>query len=258
MSAFCENDQSAATYPRNIFGQPRPEKTPLIRCLQWGPNLQDGERNTTYQSTKELTDAAAKDRLRVVFMPNCTESTSAPDLQEYRKLFKYYSVPSEVLIERMRSVNHAFGASQAIDSEAQISWCHFLCRQIDVRGSKIQNFGYLRDEKGGQSQTSSASNLWIMCDFFLHVAEDKSVTFLCFGVPNLILLRFEKLLIKTSWKDILQEPYLLFVIVFDELHGLFHELSTSLGLALRQVEEAAISQAGAPPLSFRQLHEVQK
>jgi hypothetical protein len=220
--------------------------------------VQDSERDLNFQSAKELTDTAAKNRLRVVFMPNCSQATSGPDVQEFKKLFKYYSVPSVVLTERMRSVNHAFGSSQAIDSEAQISWCHFLCRQIDVRGSKIQNFGYLRDEKGGQSQKSNAFNLWIMCDFFLHVAEDKSVTLLCFGVPNLVLQRFEKLLVKNSWKDVLQEPYLLFVIVFDELHEIFDSLSKVLALALRRVEEAAISQAGAAPLSFQQLHETQK
>ena len=258
MSAFCEDDESTAKYPQGIYGKPRPEKSPLIQCLQWGDDVQDSERSINFQSAKELTDTAAKNRLRVVFMPNCTQATSGPDVQEFKKLYKYYSVPSEVLTERMRSVNHAFGSSPAIDSEAQVSWCHFLCRQIDVRGSKIQNFGYLRDEKGGQSQSSSALNLWIMCDFFLHVAEDKSVTLLCFGVPDLVFLRFEKLLAKASWKDVLQEPYLLYVIVFDELHELFDSLSKVLALALRKVEEAAISQAGAPPLSFRQLHEVQK
>jgi hypothetical protein len=259
MSAFCEDDESTAKYPQGIYGKPRLERSPLIQCLQWGDDVQDSERSINFQSAKELTDTAAKNRLRVVFMPNCTQSTSGPDVQEFKKLFKYYSVPSVVLSERMRSVNHAFGSSQAIDSEAQISWCHFLCRKIviDVRGSKIQNFGYLRDEKGGQSQKPSALNLWIMCDFFLHVAEDKSVTLLCFGVPDPVILRFEKLLVKSSWKDVLQEPFLLFVIVFDELHEVFDSLSKMLALALRVVEETAISHAGAA-LSFQQLHEAQK
>jgi hypothetical protein len=122
MSAFCEDDESITKYPQGIFGRRRPEDSPLIRCLQWGDNVQDSERDTTFQSAKELTNTASKDRLRVVFMLNCTGKTSPPDVQEFKKLFKYYSVPSDMLTDRMRSVNHSFGSSQAIESKAQISW----------------------------------------------------------------------------------------------------------------------------------------
>jgi hypothetical protein len=122
MSAFCEDDESITKYPQGIFGRLRPEDSPLIRCLQWGDNVQDSERDTTFQSAKELTNTASKDRLRVVFMLNCTGKTSPPDVQEFKKLFKYYSVPSDMLTDRMRSVNHSFGSSQAIESKAQISW----------------------------------------------------------------------------------------------------------------------------------------
>lgn len=258
MSAFCDDGRNLARYPKGIFGEARGEKSPLIRCLQWGIDVQDSERDVSFQSSKGLIDTAAAGRFRVAFLDNCSEKTSIPDLQDFLALFKHYSVPSEVLAERMRSVNHAFGSSQAIGSKAQISWCHYPCRQIDVRGSKIQNFGYLRDEHGGQSQASSALSLWIMCDFYIHVAEDKSVTLLCFGAPKRIVERFEELVHKDSWKDVLEEPFLLFSILFDELHDLFDSLSKVLALALRKVEEAAINQAGAPQLSFRDLHEVQK
>lgn len=258
MSAFCEDDRRIALYPHGIFGQPRDEKSPFLRCLQWGGNIQDGERDVDFRSAKELIDTAAPDRLRVVFLSNCSEKTSIADRGEFMKLFKHYAVPSEVLTERMRSVNHAFGSSKAIGTDAEIAWCHFLCRQIDVRGAKIQNFGYLRNEQGGQNQTSSALNLWIMCDFFLHIASDNVVTLLCFGAPKGIVERFEALLGKNSWNDALQEPYLLFTILFDELHDVFDTLSKNLGFALRKVEEAAINKAGEPQLSFKDLHEVQK
>jgi hypothetical protein len=258
MSAFCEDGRKVIQYPDGIFGEPRDEKSPLVRCLQWASNIQDNERDVDYNSAKELIDTTTPDRLRVVFLANCCEKTSGSDLEEFMKLFRHYAVPSEVLTERMRSVNHAFGSSTAIGTDAEIAWCHFLCRRIDVRGAKIQNFGYLRNEQGGQTQSSSALNLWIMCDFFLHVASDKVVTLLCFGAPEGIVERFERLLKQSSWNDILQEPYLLFAIIFDELHGLFDTLSKDLAFALRRVEEAAINKAGAPQLSFRDLHEVQK
>jgi hypothetical protein len=258
MSAFCEDSRNVKLYPKGIFGEPRDEKSSFLRCLQWASNIQDSERDVDFHSSQELIDTAAPSRLQVAFLSNCSDKTSKPDLEQFRKLNEHFAVPSEVLTERMRSVNHAFGSSTAVGTGAEIAWCHFLCRQIDVRGAKIQNFGYLRNEQGGQNQTSSALNLWIMCDFFLHVESNKTVTLLCFGAPDSIVNRFEELLNKPSWNDVLQEPYLLLTIVFDELHDLFDTLSKKLAFALRKVEEAAINQAGAPQSSFKDLHEVQK
>ena len=258
MSAFCEDSRKVAQYPEGIFGELRDEKTPFMRCLQWGNNLPDGEQDITFDSAQELTSSTDEERLRVVFLANCSKKTSGPDLEEFMKIYKHYGVPSDVLTERMRSVNHAFGSSTAVGTDAQIAWCHFLCRQIDVQGAKIQNFGYLRNEQGGQNKVKSALNLWVMCDFFLHVTHEQVVTLLCFGAPDGIVKRFEELLDKSSWNDILEEPYLLWAIILDELHDLFDTLSKKLAVTLRKVEEAAINQAGAPQLSFKDLHEVQK
>jgi hypothetical protein len=258
MSDFCEDDQRAAQYPQGIFGRPRPQNSPLIRCLQWGANVQNNERDITFQSANELTDTAVEDRLRVIFMPNCTQATSDPDVQEFKKLYKYYSVPSDVLTERTRMVNHSFGSSQAIDNGAHISWCHFVCRKDDMQGRMIWSRGYLPGNyKGGQPQTSSGLDRWIRCDFFLHVAEDKSVTLLCFGAPDSISLRFENIVAKTSWIDVLQEPNLLFVIIFDELHEIFDLSSRTLMTSLNRVNNT-FNKASAAKSSFEQLHYVQK
>jgi hypothetical protein len=123
---------------------------------------------------------------------------------------------------------------------------------------KIQKVDYLRNGKGGQTQTSSAFDLWIMCDFFLHVAEDKSVTLLCFGAPMMVFRRFEDLLAKTSWEDVLLEPYLLYVIVFDELHQLLNSLILGNANSVMTIHRAAASKANATTLSFRQLHKIQQ
>ena len=55
----------------------------------------------------------------------------------------------------------------------------------------------------------------------------------------------------------LHEPYLLFAIIFDELHDMFDELSKVLGFAIRKVEEAAIKQARAPQ-QWALMHGAQK
>ena len=244
MSGFCEDDRKVAEYPKGIFGEARDEKSPFIRCLQWASNIQDAERDVDFHSAKELIDSARPNCLRVVLLTNCSQKTSGSDLQEFMKLYKHYSVPSEVLTERMRSVNHSFGSTTAIGTDAEIAWFHFLCRQVE--GSARQAFTYLRDDKGGMNQTSGVLSLWITCDFFLHVAKDKAVTLLCFGAPKGVVQRFEKLRENRFWGDVLHEPYLLFAIIFDELHDVFDELSKVLAVAFRKVEEAAIKEARAP------------
>lgn len=255
MSGFCEDDRKVAEYPKGIFGEPRDEKSPFIRCIQWASNIQDGERDIDFHSAKELIDTAHPNRLRVVLLTNCSQRTSGPDLKEFMKLYKHYSVPSEVLTERMRSVNHSFGSATAVGSDAEIAWFHFLCRQVE--GSSRQAFTYLRNDQGGQNQSSGALSLWITCDFFLHVGKDKAVTLLCFGAPKGVVQRFEKLRENRFWEDVLHEPYLLFAIIFDELHEMFDGLSKVLAVAIRKVEETAIKQARAPQ-QWSLMHGAQK
>lgn len=255
MSGFCEDDRKVTLYPKGIFGESRDEKQPFIRCLQWADKIQDSEKDIDFRSAKELIDTTTPDRLRVVFLSNCSQSTSGSDLEEFMKLYKHFSVPSEVLTERMRSVNHSFGASTAVGSDAEIAWCHFLCRQVE--GSDRMAFTYLRNDQGGQSQSSVALSLWITCDFFLHVANDKAVTLLCFGAPKGVVQRFEGLRENKFWDNALQEPYLLFTIIFDELHDLFDGLSKVLALSIRNVEGAAISQTRVPK-QWTKMHGAQK
>lgn len=250
MSAFCEDSRKVAQYPEGIFGERRDEKTPFMRCLQWGNNVPDGERDVTFDFAQELTSSAAEERLRVVFLANCSKKTSGPDLEEFMKIYKHYGVPSDVLTERMRSVNHSFGSSTTIGTDAEIAWCHFLCRRLDFSGS------FLRNEQGGLNKASL--NLWLMTDFFLHAAKDKTVTLFCFGAPDGIVDRFEELLDKSSWRDILEEPYLLWAIIFDELHDFFDTLSMQLAKIVRDVEGAAVNESRAPKLPFKTLQEFQR
>lgn len=258
MSAFCEDDRKHSAYPKGILGKPRLANTPLIRCLQWGDKIPSNERDIALHSARDLIDGAAPGRLRIVLLPQFVEESSPADKEELAKISKYYSVPAEVLAERMRSVNHSFGSSPVIGSKAEIAWCHVNCRQINLQDNKIANSGYLRDAQGRQSNNPNALSLWLTCDFFLHTAEDGTVTLLCFAAPDRLVDRFISLLGNSSWTDMLKEPYMLFVIVFDELHEIFDKFSKSLAFAMRHVEESAINGNGLPNLEFSNFHNVQK
>jgi hypothetical protein len=80
---------------------------------------------------------------------------------------------------------------------------------------------------------------------------------LCFGAPKEVVQRFEELRENKFWDDVLHEPYLVFAIIFDELHDMFDLLSKKLGYAIRTVEEAAIKQARAPQ-QWALMHGAQK
>lgn len=114
--------------------------------------------------------------------------------------------------------------------------------------------------------------MWTMCDFFLHTkpgsandSESKIVTLLCFGAPDAIYNRFASIHNQTAWKDVLAEPYLIFEVLFDELHGVFDNAVWELSKAVNPEEKMALERAGAngdgkheSGLSFQNLHNIQK
>ncbi|KAM0720207.1 hypothetical protein Q7P37_004343 [Cladosporium fusiforme] len=258
MSAFCEDERKHTAYPKGILGNPRPASTPLIRCLQWGENVPSNERDYSLHSAKDFIDGAVPGRLRIALLPHLVEKSTPADKEEFARIAKHYALPAEVLAERMRSVNHSFGSLTVVGKKAELAWCHVNCRQIHLQGNKISNSGYLRDEKGRQSNSPNALSLWLTCDFFLHAADDGTVTLLCFAAPEGLVDRFSSLIGNAAWMDILKEPYTLFVIIFDELHEIFDRFSKSLAFAMRHVEESATNGNGLPDLEFSNFHNVHK
>jgi hypothetical protein len=148
------------------------------------------------------------------------------------------------------------------------AWFHFLCRKVEIQDGIIQDLGYLRhgNEDG---QKPDPSKMWTMCDFYLHVGpatnekrSQRTVTLLCFGAPDEVRKRFDSLLDQASWKDVLSEPYLLFDILFDELHGVFDDAVWELSKAVNPEEKSALKRANEiskhESASFLNLHNIQK
>ncbi|KAL1588768.1 hypothetical protein WHR41_02574 [Cladosporium halotolerans] len=278
MSAFCEDDRQLERYPNGLIGKPRPKGEPFIRCLQWGDkaDLPWDDRDRTFDSVQDLTASlsTSRSRLRVVLLPLAPQQHDADEAQQFRALFRHYSVPSAVPAERMRNVSHAFGASRVLgESEVEIAWFHFLCRNVFVDESgAIRDLGYLQDDhKAGVCKDPSM--LWIMCDFFLHVEPagwgldgEKVVTLLCFGAPSEVVEHFQRLLGNRAWSDITEEPYLLFEVLFNDLHEVYDQAVWKLSRAVNPAEREAVQRAGDlgkygrdfSDFSFRHLNNIQK
>ena len=274
MPAFCEDDAQIAKYPNGIVDEPRESDAPFIQCLQWDTLERQGSGNN---EPRYLPDAQSliniaegrQSALRVVFLPIRPAKNCEAEAKCFKKLIDYYSIPSAVLAERMRRVTYSFGNSTLPQRNAEVSWCHFLCRNVDVKDGIIQDLGYLDDES---TPSLAPSSLWSMCDFYLHVRNEstegsehgKAVTLLCFGAPKEVIDRFQRLLHqRDTWGEILLEPYLLFDVLFDQLHEFFDSKAWCISDAVRPEEQAALKRAGTlgsdgDKINFKYLHNIQK
>jgi hypothetical protein len=275
MPAFCEDDAQIAKYPNGIVDEPRGTGAPFIQCLQWDNNERHNSENNESRNlpdAQSLIDIAEgrQSALRVVFLPIRPAKDCEAESKCFQKLVNYYSIPSAVLAERMRRVSYSFGNSTLVQRNAEVSWCHFMCRNVDVVDGKIQDLGYLDDVQG--TPAPAPSSLWSMCDFYLHVRPEstegsehgKAVTLLCFGAPKEVVQRFQQLLHKRDvWDEVLLEPYLLFDVLFDQLHEFFDNKAWRISDAVRPEEQAALKRAGTlgsdgDKIDFKNLHNIQK
>lgn len=270
MSAFCEDERQLARYPNGIIGKPRAHGVPLIECHQWSDSQQG---RSSFATVQEFINAesASQYALRVAFLPIAPVKDDESEAGEFRALFKHYSVPSAVPAERMRNVGFSFGTSRNRREKSEAAWFHFLCRKVDILDGQIQDLGYLR-HGNDHGQKADPAKMWTMCDFFLHTkpgpandSESRIVTLLCFGAPDAISNRFASICDQTAWKDVLAQPYLIFDVLFDELHGVFDNAVWELSKAVNPEEKMALERAGAngdgkheSGLSFQNLHNIQK
>jgi len=228
-------------------------------------------------TAKSLVDKAqtSKASLRVAFLPIVPKvdqkDTDKDETVDFGNLIKHFQIPSAVLAERMRSVGYSFGSKTCRDGN-EVAWTHFLCRNVILSDDNvIEDLGYL-DHGNDNGKMPSPSEMWTMCDFFLHITpvttwetkDQRKVTLLCFGAPKEVVHRFERLLIEDTWNELPEEPYLLFDILYDELHQLFDGAVAKLRQAVKPQEKAALERAGSSvavsggDLDLQSLHNIQK
>jgi hypothetical protein len=275
MITFCESKKDFQRYPEHIITTPRISGSSTFTCLEWGDNLNPDDRRITTSSIQEITqrEKTSSCRLRAIFLPITPCEGDQEERKGFQDLFEHYSFPSVVLAERMRSASHASGISELPGGSGEIAWFHFLSRnpktttiKTEATGeeqTQIEDLGYARKDPG-------AISMWVMCDFFLHVKRDLSdkqkaatVTLLGFGAPDEVLKRFTALIPDPGWTECMDEPSLLFDIIFDELHGIFDRTAWRLGAAIRPVEESTLEKAKTEEqkscdIDFKLLHNAQK
>lgn len=240
MSAIFEDEK----YHDDCFGhdiKPSSTEAVQLRVLEWSSDDQHERIDTTTSSAWELLnrDLEVNCELRIVLTQGQPYSRYPDEQRAFQTIFKHYDVPSAFISEHFTSPAYALGKRRGLlDSGVEVAWTRFLCKEVPPCGN---------NNGAEQPQTFYDNFLWIKCLTFLHtrVRQDgsKTVTLLCFGARPSLVQRFERLLRTDSWIDAVEEPYILFALVYEQLFLSLDQTAWALAGWFRPVERATMDRA---------------
>jgi Mg2+ and Co2+ transporter CorA len=255
-----------------------------LSILEWTRGAPVGQ-SYDIQQASDLTSLPARP-LRIILAP-----LDLPDNSSgigFPTIFRHYSVPSSFLSERIQSVAHSFGTRAGLDG-SESAWFHFLCKNITTARSlsnteHVEIKDYIRFNEKDQSQ---ADYSWIRAGFYLKIdpppvkadattqqvnssepteknAKDTgSATLICFGASDALVNRFKRLLKHPDWNDAVEDPYILFDIILDELYLQVDGIAWTLQEVFSGTERRIFDRASAPEhaagrIDFVGLHNIAK
>ena len=146
------------------------------------------------------------------------------------------------------------------------SWFHFLSKNINTIDKdgvlKIHNPLPSLEQSGKILRQSQADFSWIRAGFMLKSEQLKRqpnpgnestssssssttthvnnpVTLICFGAPRSLVDRFENLAKDSRCEDALQDPYVLFDLILDELYKLVDDITWRLSEIFGKIESVS-------------------
>ncbi|KAJ9640451.1 hypothetical protein H2199_005990 [Coniosporium tulheliwenetii] len=273
MSALSEDPTRFDAYEA-LAGLPLADEQLDLHVLEWTR----GDTRGSHIRLNRVTELAGRPycNLRVIFAP-----LDLPDrglLKGLLALFEHYSIPSTFLSERLQSVAHSFGARKD-DDGTQYAWFHFLCKNINIQRSGSQPEIVNQNIRLGSKPQSQADYSWHRSGFFLKASPgapskpppqspfaapaDDCVTLICFGASPSLEQRFRRLALTSAWEDALEDPYVLFDVVLDELYLQLDGVAWSLAEVFGGIEGRILSRAvfpgvAADKIDFVGLHNVSK
>jgi hypothetical protein len=100
----------------------------------------------------------------------------------------------------------------------------------------------------GPEEISHADSSWFISSTHIHIRTrtdgTQCVTLLLFGAKISLIDRFERLLDHPAWRDAVEEPYLLFIIVQEDLYNNIDDLAWGLADVFRPKEQWTLRRAG--------------
>lgn len=258
MSAIFEDSPSTSKNASRDLAAASSLTDPIsLRVLEWrSKQPQQQQTDITISSAGELItrDEANDCDLRIILAQH--EPRRVIGQTAIWAIYEHYDVSSALQTIKTTSPTHAFGHRRGLrDPNVEVAWTRFLCKDIlpHSRQAFHDNF------------------LWLVCDAYLHLRQRKGkddsrcVTLLCFGAQPRIIQRFERLLKSEAWADAVQEPYILFALVYEQLFLILDGNAWTLASWFRGTERGVMNSSRqeqkhsrAEPADFAMLHEIAK
>lgn len=165
------------------------------------------------------------------------------------QLFKKFDIPSTFIAESMQNISQSFAAQKDIDGTTYL-WFHFLCKTVSVEGDRIVGRSRLEHSTDSAENTSTTAQIssqedfdWLKPGFVLKIRKPRVspqipcrsrtsssegtmfaasaeplVQLFCFGAPSSMGDRFRKLKDVAICDDLMQDPYALLEVVYEEMY----------------------------------------
>lgn len=260
MSAFCEDEARWDDYFQPLAHHSPASNLP-IRVFEWYIDPTENpcgfivSPQHSIDTLIERDQASTSTGLRIVTAP--MDAGSLSELKALKSLFEHYSIPSVALSERIQSVAHSFGSQNSVsDPEVHVSWSHSLYKDLNIvrehpdtgEPAIVDPYFAQADPPVGAEEISQADSSWQISSSHLHVRTrsdgTKCVTLLLFGAVRSLIDRFERLLAHPAWRDVIEEPFLLFVIIEEDLYNHIDDLAWGLADVFRGKERWTLQRAG--------------
>ncbi|CAA9963898.1 hypothetical protein P3342_009728 [Pyrenophora teres f. teres] len=265
-----------------------------LHLLEWCADAAPGREKNGLRSIGQL-ERESRGTVRVIFAPQ--DIPTPNNTEGLIDLFEACGIPSAFVDESLQGVSQSFAARNDIDGTAFV-WFHFLCKTVAVVDNQIVHIE--NDEDVGSSQSdirrmaqlqSQANFSWMKPGIVLKIWEQQAidekpartstsdsentltapgaqtrVDLFCFGAPSTLHQRFQDLLATANRRDILDDPYLLLGVVFEEMYkvldGTVWAVAEIFGLSETQTLELAVKPGQAteklPKTHFTGLHNLAK
>ncbi|KAF2855237.1 hypothetical protein T440DRAFT_486207 [Plenodomus tracheiphilus IPT5] len=223
-----------------------------LHVFEWSESQSDGIEICDVRSVEKLL-TQSQGSVRIVFAPRDEPHPST--VEGLVNLFERCEIPSAFVNESLQGISQSFGAYHDADGAACV-WFHILCKDLAVDQNRIvhpQDNAHNPDESRIAAQRQSHANFtWLKPGFVLKTRDPGTprplktspstsdvtlstpsgkaqVELFCFGAPTTFRDRFRKLITTTTSEDLIEDPYILLDIVFEEMYKVLDRTAWVVG-----------------------------
>ncbi|KAH6642423.1 hypothetical protein C7974DRAFT_302739 [Boeremia exigua] len=250
--------------PKSVLAKTDGTDLPL-HLFEWSQSSQDGVEISNVRTVTEL-EARDPATVRVIFAP---QDVPAPEtVHGLVRLFEKFQIPSAFIAESMQNISRSFAAQTDIDGTVYV-WFHFLCKTVTVEGASI--VGKQRPGNDNYEIQSQEDFGWVKPGFVLKIrrprglprpparsrtsssdatmsgaSTDASIELFCFGATASMGDRFRKLKNVAICDDLVQDPYVLLEVVFEEMYKVLDMTGWAISHVFGNIEKKTLHLATTP------------